>query len=144
MSDDINFVLVEFLPLNILMKRSWKTDKKHSNQIIYYYFFFVSKVHLLPSFYFIIHPLNANLCVSFLLLFFCFCFPLLFFLFYFIFKLYNIVLVLPNVKMNPPQVYPRSPSWTLLPPPSPTLPLGRPSAPAPSIQYHASKKAGWD
>ena len=28
----------------------------------------------------------------------------------FIFKLYNIVLVLPNIEMNPPQVYPRSPS----------------------------------
>ena len=27
------------------------------------------------------------------------------FLFYFIFKLYIIVLVLPNIKMNPPQVY---------------------------------------
>ena len=61
-----------------------------------------------------------------------------FFKFYFIFKLYNIVLVLPNIEMNPPQVYPRSPSWTLLPPPSTTLPLGRPSAPAPSIQHHAS------
>ena len=59
-------------------------------------------------------------------------------LFFFFFKLYNIVLVLPNIKMNPPQVYPRSPSWTLLPPPSPTLLLGRPSAPAPSIQYRAS------
>ena len=47
------------------------------------------------------------------------------FKFYFIFELYNIVLVLPNIEMNPPQVYPRSPSWTLLPPPSPTLPLGR-------------------
>jgi len=58
-------------------------------------------------------------------------------LFFFFFKLYNIVLVLPNIEMNPPQVYPRSPSWTLLPPPSPTLPLGRPSAPAPSIQYRA-------
>ena len=56
----------------------------------------------------------------------------------FIFKLYNIVLVLPNIEMNPPQVYPRSPSWTFLPLPSPPLPLGRPSAPAPSIQYHAS------
>ena len=32
------------------------------------------------------------------------------FLFYFIFKLYNIVLVLPNIKMNPPQVYLCSPS----------------------------------
>ena len=29
----------------------------------------------------------------------------LFFEFYFIFKLYIIVLVLPNIKMNPPQVY---------------------------------------
>ena len=28
-----------------------------------------------------------------------------FFKFYFIFKLYIIVLVLPNIKMNPPQVY---------------------------------------
>ena len=40
-------------------------------------------------------------------------------LFYFIFKLYIIALVLPNIKMNPPQVYMCSPSWTLLPPPSP-------------------------
>ena len=40
-----------------------------------------------------------------------------FFKFYFIFKLYIIVLVLPNIKMNPPQVYMCSPSWTLLPPP---------------------------
>ena len=47
-----------------------------------------------------------------------------FFKFYFIFKLYNIVLVLPNIKMNPPQVYPCSPSWTLLPPPSPYPPSG--------------------
>ena len=28
--------------------------------------------------------------------------------FYFIFKLYIIILVLPNIKMNPPQVYMRS------------------------------------
>ena len=47
-----------------------------------------------------------------------------FFKFYFIFKLYNIVLVLPNIEMNPPQVYPCSPSWTLLPPPSPYHPSG--------------------
>ena len=32
------------------------------------------------------------------------------FLFYFIFKLYNIVLVLPNIEMNPPQVYICSPT----------------------------------
>ena len=30
--------------------------------------------------------------------------PVGFFLYYFIFKLYIIVLVLPNIKMNPPQV----------------------------------------
>ena len=48
----------------------------------------------------------------------------LFFKFYFIFKLYIIVLVLPNIKMNPPQVYMCSPSWTLLPPPSPYHPSG--------------------
>ena len=59
-----------------------------------------------------------------------------FFKFYFIFKLYIIVLVLPNIKMNPPQAYMCSPSWTLLPPN--TIPLGHPSAPAPSIQYRAS------
>ena len=32
--------------------------------------------------------------------------------------LYNIVLVLPYINMNPPQVYMCSPSWTPLPPPS--------------------------
>ena len=47
-----------------------------------------------------------------------------FFYFYFIFKLYNIVLVLPNIEMNLPQVYMCSPSWTLLPLPSPYHPSG--------------------
>ena len=51
-------------------------------------------------------------------------FSFLFFKFYFIFKLYKIVLVLPNIKMNLPQVYMCSPSWTLLPPPSPYRPSG--------------------
>ena len=51
-------------------------------------------------------------------------FYLFFFKFYFIFKLYKIVLVFPNIKMNPPQVYMCSPSWTLLPPPSPYYPSG--------------------
>ena len=44
--------------------------------------------------------------------------------FYFIFILYRIVLVLPNIRMNPPQVYMCSPSWNLLPPPSPYHPSG--------------------
>ena len=48
----------------------------------------------------------------------------LFFKCYFIFKLYNIVLVLPNIEINPPQVYMCSPSWTLLHPPSPYHPSG--------------------
>ena len=43
---------------------------------------------------------------------------------FFFFKLYIIVLVLPNIKMNPPQVYMCSPFWTLLPPPSPYHPSG--------------------
>jgi len=47
-----------------------------------------------------------------------------FFKFYFIFKLYKIVLVLPNIKMNPPQVYMCSPFWTLHRPPSPYHPSG--------------------
>ena len=47
-----------------------------------------------------------------------------FFKFYFIFKLYNIVLLLPYIEMNPPQAYTCSPSWTLLPPPSPNHPSG--------------------
>ena len=51
-------------------------------------------------------------------------FFLIFLKFYFIFKPYNIVLVLPNIKMNPPQVCPCSTSWTLLPPPSPYPPSG--------------------
>ena len=38
-----------------------------------------------------------------------------FFKFYFIFKLYNIVLVSPNIEMNPPQVYPHSfQLWSVL------------------------------
>ena len=51
-------------------------------------------------------------------------FRMIFLKFYFIFKLYNIVLVLPYIEMNPPQAYMCSPSWTLLPPPSPYHPSG--------------------
>jgi len=38
--------------------------------------------------------------------------------------LYNIVLVLPYINMNPPQVYMCSPPWTPLPSPSPYHPAG--------------------
>ena len=53
--------------------------------------------------------------------------------------LYNIVLVLSYINMNPPWVYTCSPSWTPSHIPPLTIPLGHPSAPAPSILYHASK-----
>ena len=43
---------------------------------------------------------------------------------FFFFKLYIIVLVLPNIKMNPPQVCMCSPSRTPLPPSSPYPPSG--------------------
>ncbi len=46
------------------------------------------------------------------------------FLFYFIFKLYNIVLVLPNIKMNPPQTQRNTTQMKELPPPSPYHPSG--------------------
>ena len=45
------------------------------------------------------------------------------FYFYFI-LLYNTVLVLPYIDMNPAQVYIRSQTWTPLPPPSPQHPSG--------------------
>ena len=50
----------------------------------------------------------------------------LFFLLYFNWRLllYNIVLVLPYINMNPPRVYTCSQSGTPLPPPSPYYPSG--------------------
>ena len=53
---------------------------------------------------------------------------LFFFFFFFFFKFYPILklhttaLALPNIKMNPPQVYMCSPSRTLLPPPYSSTP----------------------
>ena len=52
--------------------------------------------------------------------------------------LYNIVLVLPYINMNPPRVYTCSPTCTLFYLPPCTIPLGHPSAPALSILYPAS------
>ena len=62
---------------------------------------------------------------------------------FFFFLLYNIVLVLPYINMNLPRVYTCSQSWTPLPPPSHTIPLGHPSAPAPSILCHTSNMDWW-
>ena len=58
----------------------------------------------------------------------------LFFFFYFI-LLYNTVLVLPYIDMNPPWVYMSSQTWTPLPPH--IISLDHPRAPAPSILYPA-------
>ena len=54
-------------------------------------------------------PRHPGRTFLFIFIFFCLFFSF-FFKFYFIFKLYIIVLVLPNIKMNPPQVYMCSPS----------------------------------
>ena len=51
-------------------------------------------------------------------------FLLNFILFYFFLILFLIFLFLIILKKNPPQVYMCSPSWTLLPPPSPYHPSG--------------------
>ena len=69
----------------------------------------------------------------------CFFLPLLSFS-----LLYNIVLVFPYINMHPPWVYTCSQSWT--PPhhvPPHTIPLGHPSAPAPSFLYPASNLDWW-
>ena len=76
--------------------------------------------------------------LGWLQIFFSFFFLYLFLL-YCIFKLYNIVLILTYINMNPPQVYMCSPSWTLLPPPSPYHPSGSsqctsPKHPVPCIE----------
>ena len=53
-----------------------------------------------------------------------FCNIFIFSQFYLFILLYNIVLVLPYTDMNLPWVYLCSPSWTPLPPPSPSHPSG--------------------
>ena len=60
-------------------------------------------------------------------------------LFFFFFSLYNIVLVLPRININPPWVYTCSQSRTLLPPPPQYHPSGSsqctsPKHPAPCIK----------
>ena len=74
--------------------------------------------------------------ISFILFYF-------FISFFIYFLLYNIVLVLPYINVHPPRVYMCSPSWTPLPPPSHIIPLGHPSAPAPSFLYPPSNLDWW-
>ena len=61
-----------------------------------------------------------------------FLFFLYIYIYFLIFWLDNIVLVLPYINMNPPQVFTCSSSWTLLPPPSLYHPSG-------SSQYTSPK-----
>ena len=65
------------------------------------------------------------------------CLTLIFFNFNFYFiLLYNTVLVLPYIDMNPPRVYIRSQTWTPLPPPSLQHPSG--SSPCTSPKHAVS------
>ena len=65
-------------------------------------------------------------------------FYFLFFNFYFYFiLLYNTVLVLPYIDMNPPRVYMHSQIWTPSYLPPHNISLGHPHAPAPSMLYPA-------
>ena len=68
---------------------------------------------------------------------FLFLFIIIFYLF--IFLLYNIVLGLPYINMHPPWVYTCSPSWTLLPPPSPYHPSGSSQCTSPRLPVSCIK-----
>ena len=75
-----------------------------------------------------------------------FCFDFFYFLFLFFFLnfyfyfilLYNTVLVLPYIDMNPPRLYMHSQTWTPSHLPPHNISLGHPCAPAPSMLYPAS------
>ena len=75
--------------------------------------------------------------------FFYFLFLFFFFNFYFYFiLLYNTVLVLPYIDMNPPRLYMHSQTGTPSHLPPHNISLGHPHAPAPSMLYPASDLEG--
>ena len=84
---------------------SFGTTRKTTNSNITSSFYFLVRRFILNTFYFINKYFEKK---NF---------------FYFI-LLYNTVLVLPYINMNPPRVYMSSQSWTPLPPPSPYHPYG--------------------
>ena len=63
--------------------------------------------------------------------------------FFFFILVYNIVLVLSYIDMNPSWVYMCSPSWSPSHLPPHPIPLGHPSAPAPSTLHHTSNLNWW-
>ena len=81
-----------------------KVRKVFSSYLLKY---FLSSFFSLFSFW---DPYNENVCAFIFLFFLTFILFIYFLFFYFIFKLYIILLVLPNIKMNPLQVYMCSPS----------------------------------
>ena len=111
--------------------KSWTWLSNWSDLILYKLQYTTSHSDIdnvyVPSFYFIILVIGLLILLSkiqvLILLDFLYILNLPFFK-NFIFKLYNIVLVLPYIEMNPPQAYMCSPSWMLLPPPSPYHPSG--------------------
>ena len=63
--------------------------------------------------------------------------------FFFFILVYNIVLVLSYIDMNSSWVYMCSPSWSPSHLPPHPIPLGHPSAPAPSTLHHTSNLNWW-
>ena len=61
------------------------------------------------------------------------------FYYYYVFLLYNIVLVLPYINMHLPRVYTCSQSWTPLPPPSPFHPFGSSQCTSPKLPVSCIK-----
>ena len=91
-------ISISKLPLSILLKYHSIRNNKNCNDLTILYFFKIIVIISKES-------LQTNFSITHSNSFFLF-----FFKFYFIFKLYIIVLVLPNIKMNPQQVYMCSPS----------------------------------
>ena len=113
------------LPCNKILISSYYTLLEE------YFSFFIYLIWINLLFSHFLSPFFLSVSVFYLFIY-------LFFKFYFIFKLYSIVLVLPNIEMNRHRYTcaPHPEASSLLPPH--TIPLGHPSAPAPSIQYRAS------
>ena len=89
-----------------------KSHREHSNMLIKRYYYMFSKLALENKFKVKLLHFDSVVLNKFYLffLFIYFFLVVIFFKFYFILKIYIIVLVLPNIKMNPPQVYMCSPS----------------------------------
>ena len=86
--------------------------------------------------------LHANM-HTLLLFFLNFYYNYLFYVYVYFILLYNTVLVLPYIDMNPPRVYMRSQTWTPSHLPPHKISLGHHRAPAPSMLYPALDIDWW-